>query len=215
MRVSLISTLPFRLEERKPGLIPEYYEILPAPKDGISVTGISDGHHNMLVPLSDDKTPPIRIIDLGEKIAEAIIQDYTLASLGIDYTPHEETGAIAVPGFFWVEGNIVPSIAMKVHESKIKSAINNTKRWFERLVKIADDDWQRYHQFKMITDLQRSACKYLSLEREWNFDVFKNQMSLCWSCKSSVHPEAITCSSCRAILNMEEYKKRKDSYATQ
>lgn len=213
MRVTLVSTLPFMLTERKPGLIPEYFEIPAAPRGHIALEVINDCYHLMLIPLSDEKAPPVSIPDFGEKVAQSIIQDYIQASLGADFTPLEN-GAVPIPGMFWVEGKLNKEEVLSRYSDRVKIALGNTKAWFQRLIIIADDDWKKFHQHKMITDTQRKACKYLELDREWNFDVFEQKINLCWACKTSLHPDAIVCSGCKAIINKEAFEKRKDQFVT-
>lgn len=214
MRVSLVSTLPFLLEERKPGLIPELFVVNPAPKDGISCSTIEDAHYNMLIPLGDDKSPPIKIPVLGENIAKAIIDDYIGASLAVNFTPSERNNAIAAPGMFWVEGVRIPAEVEQKFPEKVKKAKNNTIAWFMNLVTIADDDWKRLHQHKAISDLQRKACSYLGLEREWNFDIFQQNDNLCPACMTVLNPKALVCNVCKVVVNQVEFDKRKLQFAS-
>lgn len=216
-KVTLASTLPFKLREAKYGLVPSLYEV---PASTLSDKGkirpgvlhIADGYHDVLIPLSDDRAPAMRVVDTAEKIAESLINDYINANLSISWDPLDN-GAMAIPGLFFVDGKLsVEDVELRCPR-ELEASISNTKAWFERLVKLADDDWAKYHQYKMITDLQRSACKYLNLSREWNFDVFTNEQNLCWGCKSLINPQAIKCAHCGAILQVEEYEKKKALFA--
>jgi len=227
MICTVVNTLPLALYEPKYGLIPDLYQVPKAVKGDVSLLTVADGYHYELVPLASERMPPRKIVDVGEVIAQSIVQDYIGSKLGVDYTPLEN-GAIPMPGLFWVEGafqikndtnkikekreNEELKIGLKVkYADKIEQAILNTSAWFERLVKIADDDWQKYHQFRFITDDQRKACGWLGLQREWNFTVFEANNSLCWACKKIVNPSAIICQ-CGAILNMAEYEARKANF---
>lgn len=211
MQATVVNTLPFPLTEFKPGLIPDYYEIPAADKGDISTLTISDGHHLQFIPLTDDRVPPLKMIDLGEVIAESLIRDYVSGCLGVDYTPLSN-GAIPIPGLFSLRGEW-DAMKVKVQKQKeIEKSVNNTIAWFERLVIIADDDWTKYHQFRFITDTQRHACKYLGLNREWNFSAFDAKNSICWACKSSVHPKAIICNQCGCVLNEKEFEANKSRF---
>jgi len=210
---TLVSTLPFGLREYKPGLFPSIYEIPPAPRGDISVITIHDGFHLVTIPLSDEKAPPLRLTDTSEKICEGLIRDYVASavftSMGV-----RENGAAAVPGFFWKNGEWTVDEVKKKFVAEVAKAKKETANWFELVVKVADDDWQANRQYKMITEIQRAGCAYLGLKREWNFNVLENMsLPLCWSCKMQVHPEAIICSGCKAILNKTEYEKRKTEFA--
>lgn len=207
-KCTLVTVLPFALTEEKPGLIPGYYYIPPAPKNDFSILVIKDGYHNVLIPLSDDKAPPMRVTDTCDQIADSLINDYTNACLAVNYEP-EPDGSIATPGLFWLEGALAKPEILAKHQIKLTQANKNTKCWFTRLVKMADDDWAKYHQHRSISDLQRHACSFLNIQREWNFDVQTSSNILCWACKAMLHPAAIICGSCKAVINIEEYEKNK------
>lgn len=207
MKCTFVSTLPFPMTEDKPGLIPSHYLIEGVQQPGdFTITHIDDGYHNFIVPLSDEKAPPIKMIDTGEKICEGLITDYLGAQLAIS-TEKRQDGFTAIPGIFFVEGVFSKDVIKAIHRDKLRIALGNTAAWFERLVKLADDDWARYHQHKTISDVQRDACNYLGIRREWNFEVQDVLNNLCPACKSSIHPEAIICAVCKTVLNVEEFKK--------
>lgn len=211
---TVVNTLPFRLSEPKPGLVPSLYEIPAAPAKGqVGTLTVHDGYHLVVIPLTDERTPPMKVTDTSERIAQSLIDDFVSACLGVDYEVRDN-GTMAIPGLFWLKGDVSPQVVVSKHASQVESAVKNTVTWFEKLVRLADDDWAKNHMHKAITDLQRRACSYLNLEREWNFDVLKNLSTNCWSCKSVVNNEAIVCPTCRAILNAEEYKKNKERFAT-
>lgn len=212
MKVTLVSTLPFPLKEDKPGLIPATYRVPAAKHNEFSFIHISDGYHLMLVPFADEDMPPMKIPDQGEVIANAIIVDYTAACICISFDPRAN-GEQAVPGLFFVEGHLYPEDIKKRHADELAKAFLNTNFWFERLVKMADDDWAKTHQHKSIADSQRAACNYLNLQREWNFTVMDTLKNLCWACKQSVHPDAIICSNCKAVINEVAYKEAKGKFA--
>lgn len=206
--------LPFPLTEPKPGLNPSFYRIPAAADDGIGILVVEDGFHLVVIPMTDEKTPPMRVTDTSERIAQSLVDDYISGCLAISYDVDEANNAVPVPGLFWVPGEKSISQIEKEYTSKVSQAKRNTRAWFKNLVMMADDDWAKNHQYKAITDLQRFAAKYLKLEREWNYDAFKEQANLlCWSCKMSVNPQAILCSNCKAILNVAEYEKNKERFA--
>jgi hypothetical protein len=211
MKATIVSTLPFALNEFKPGLIPAVYVIDAAGHKDFSITHIHDGYHNVLIPMSEEGAPPLRVTDTGEVIARSIIIDFIGACLGISYEPiqDKETGEVlenlALPGLFYVEGVQNKNSIKANHSDKLELAFQNTTYWFERLVMMADNDWQRTHQHKVITHLQRMACKFLNLTREWNFEVMSHLENLCWACKSAVHPDALICMNCKTVVKPDEY----------
>lgn len=217
-KVTLVSTLPYKIREPKWGLIPSVYEIPAATEDkhGKMIPGlayIADGYHNVIIPLSDDKAPPMKVTDTAEIIARSLIDDYVNANLSISYDVLDN-GAVPIPGLFYVEGRKGAVEIELQFEPLLTQAKKNTLAWFERLVKLADDDWAKNKQYKMITDLQRTACTALRLQREWNFNVFEQQANLCFGCKSIINPSALVCANCGFILNPEEYSKVKHQFVT-
>ena len=211
-KCTVVSTLPFSLDEPKPGLIPDRYIVPAAAKDDISTLIINDGFHLVLIPMTDSKTPPMKVTDTAEVIAKSLIEDFTIACLGTNFVP-DHNGMVAKPGLFWVEGAKQAFQIKKDHAKELEIARNNTIAWFGNLVRMADDDWTKFHSHRMITDLQRTAARYLGMEgREWNFDAREVANNVCWACKSPINPTAIICHSCKAILNQDEYNKRKADF---
>ena len=209
-KVTLVSTLPFELNEEKSGLVPSTYKI-PAAKDGgISIIHIGDGYHYLTIPLS--VAPPMKVVTRCDKIAQCLIDDYRNASLGVTLE-YNDDGVQPIPGMFWVDEVANEVLVKAKYKDQVEKAIGNTKAWFSRLVMIADDDWQRYRQHKFISDLQRAASRYLKLEREWGKSLISNTPLVCWACKTPINVNSIVCMSCKAIINMEEYEKNKDRFA--
>lgn len=217
-KVTIVSVLPFILTERKPGQIPGYYEIARAPAKGtLGITHITDAWFPELIPFADTKAPARRIDISAEKVADGIVNDYIGSCLAVSHDIADmETGARRLPGLFWVHGIWSGSDLIKREAGKVNQATINTIAWFEALVKLADDSWQKYHQHIMITDLQRNACSYLGFkDREWNVNVVEQMAATvsCPSCFSSVNKNAIKCYNCSYILDLEKYEQNKARFA--
>lgn len=213
-KVTIVSTLPFKLTESKPGMFPSYYEIEAAPtKDTLGITHISDAFYHELMPFGDTRAPLRRVDILAERVAQGLIQDYIQASLSVQMEILDN-GSQRVPGLFWVNGVHTGGYIKSNHRDELEQCISNTVSWFEALVKLADDDWQKNRQHKMISDLQRRACTYLGLkDREWNVNILEIMSSVCWSCFTAVNPNAIKCATCSAILKEKEYEANKHRFA--
>lgn len=210
MKATVVSTLPFRSLENKPGLIPAYFEIPAAPKDGIATTTIKDGYVLLAMPLMDTA---IKSPVLGENIARSIVEDYISSSLAVSLTPDENTGIRSVPGMFWVPGDYPEKEVAIRFKDKVELALKETRLWFANLVKMADDDWQKHHLHKAISDLQRNAVNYLGWEREWNIDPLIQNQNRCWSCKNPFHAGAMVCGTCKAILDHDKWEMNKNKFA--
>lgn len=206
---TIVNLMPFDIVETKPGQFPSLYVFKKAEKGDLTVTVIGEAHFQELVPYGDAKTPPRVVEILSAKVAKSIVDDHIAANLAISYELIESPygDAQALPGIFWLEGSWDKDSVKKNHSSVIKLKEYGMKKWFGNLVKIGDDDWKRYGRHNVISDLQRSACTYLGLERPWNFDPIESEVKLCPACATTVSPFAAICQNCRCIVNQEKYAK--------
>jgi hypothetical protein len=200
---TVVSVMPIRLEEDKP-LVPSHYYIPPCkdPDNDVECLMVRRGSFRVYV---DESRPALIIPEPADVIANAICRDFKVS------ITHFEP-AIAEPGLFWVRGGYEKEEILV--EKSIRKELNQTRElqreWFKRLVKSADDDWATYKMRKTISDLQRLACKCLSLERDWDIDLEVAQsirMLPCRFCRADVHPDAVICMHCRGILHMDRFKK--------
>jgi hypothetical protein len=206
---TVVSTLPILINEIKPGLVPSTFIIEPAPKGSFSKLVVGVSYHFVLN--NDPDLPPYGIPEKSEIIAESIVTDLKGSLMGTRSTRRSD-GFTAMPGIFWIPGEPSDEVIKTKHKDILASAFGNTKAWCQELVKIADDEWNKNRQRGMITDLQRVACAYLGLEKEWDVTVLLNQSAQCWACKSSIHPDTIVCPNCKAITNKELYEKNKGQF---
>src|SRR5438132_14196669 len=83
------------------------------------------------------------------------------------------------------------------------------KNWFIKLIKLADDDWEKTRQHKFISDMQRYAAKAVGLERPWIIKPMMledNKVIKCLACQSPISPLAIVCPNCKFILDKEKFE---------
>jgi len=64
---------------------------------------------------------------------------------------------------------------------------------------IADQEWERTHNYMFITDVQRRAARWLGLEKEWSYEP--KAMAECPACGEKVKPGVAVCRSCGAVLD--------------
>lgn len=209
---TIVSVIPWNLNEEKPGQFPPTYVIAGARKKGeIGITHVNDGYYVELIPNIDEyKQREIPI--LASNITRGIVEDFIRAQLATTFDTFDtELGkAQALPGIFGVENDYDVAGIRKSFPGKLLQAELNQTVWFGRLVTIADDDWARYHRHNVISDIQRVACKWLGLEREWNFNPLeKKENTLCKGCMSAVHPNAVICAVCKTVLDEARYAKLK------
>jgi len=197
MPCTIASVLPFPVKEpNKPGLCPGEYPLGP-----------SDGKRPVLLIVKDAVRPQynedFKIIDMpvpAKTVANSVVDDYV--------TSQQLTSEEACPGLFFVDGEYSQADFEKVFADKINEALNKQDRWFKTLVKDADDWWQQHHQHRFISDLARSAARFLNYKREW-LDDSSDKTIKCPACMTYVSREAAICFACHAILNEEKYKALK------
>jgi len=200
---TVISLLPIPLRENKPGLLPPAYE-LPAvenPLEEITTLLVARARFPVYI---DEHRPSIIVPEPSDRVAEAICRDYRVS------VAYVEPG-IAEPGLFWLkdqhESKDILSGKDAIAWSELQRYRKMQLQWFKALVSEADEYWSKIRSRRTISDLQRKACKFLGLSREWNLDTeVAESMSVCKFCFAQVHPNAIVCHACRGILNMERYK---------
>lgn len=196
---TIISLLPYPVRETKPNIYPGYFQIPSAKETGVAVLPIGESVH--AIESAYKGQPNIRVVESPKVIAAAIVHDFLESQLAIEPD--------AQPGFFFVEGHYTVEEAKKTFPARIKEAEEFQKNWFVVLVRIADDDWEKTHQHKFISDIQRYAAKYLNLNREWIQVTVDNAMDVCPLCKELVRQDAIVHSICGYILKPKEYETMK------
>ena len=136
--------------------------------------------------------------------AEAVVNDFIISQIEIDAPSN------AFPGIFWLYNHLSRDQIKKEHTTKLANAIENQTRWFQRLVRRADSDWQMFHQHNVIADVQRLAARYLNLEREWVHALADMGNDRCPACSSVLmSPPPVVCPTCQCILDSERYSKLK------
>jgi hypothetical protein len=202
---TIIGALPFKIAEQKPGLFPISLFRLPPVTDDkeIKVLVVNEGFYFRYV--GDGKS--IEQYEKAEVIAQAIVNDYINSQLGIDMS-NEEQSNNAKPALIWVYGAHTEADAADLFQEEIELARHQQVNWFKRLVALADDDWNKYRQHKMISDLQRFAAQTLGYKSDWtNIQSIANQPAVCPACRSLIPAEALICNYCRTIIKPNEYAK--------
>lgn len=187
--------------ESKPGLFPGRYQVEAAPRNSIAFLTVE--HAQKKIDRFDGM-PPLVSIELSEIVAESIVRDYNEAQLGIDagggpglgYLPNEEfTSAEEI---------------IKAHPKEIGHLRMRQLNWFKNLVKIADDEWSRYHRHRNISDLQRMAAVETGQTlKEWLTLDLVETMVECPMCLDKVPERAIMCKQCGTVQPGKEEQAKK------
>jgi hypothetical protein len=195
-KATVVSIFPFDVNEEKPGVYPSRFLIPKSINDRPQTLQVADGHTFYY----DIDAKAIKVPILAESLAKSIVDDF--CSSFMSYSPE------AGPGLFWVEGSFTDKEIIEKHELKIIETRDKQVLWFERICRLADDDWSRYGVHKAISDLQRFAADYLKLDRPWSRKIEQAQMVTCPACRQVIPNDAMICHQCRTIIKPEEYKAK-------
>lgn len=196
---TVISVLPVPIDDSKPGLIPTQYALAPV-KDPMKDFSYLHVFRARFPVYLDENRPALVVPAPSDTVAESICRDYKVSMSYVE-------AGVAEPGIFWVRGlykekDIQSELAEELHEARKKQLV-----WFERLVEIADDDWNRYHIRRMITTIQKLAASTLKLDREWSLDKdIRNALAVtnCKFCRAEIHPDAVVCRYCSGVLDVKK-----------
>jgi hypothetical protein len=204
---TVVSLLPFELNEDKPHMLPSTWKIPAASEDGarLGILHVSEAYHYVPNPLIEEGKPgsSIRQVTTPAEMARSICEDYNSAHVALT-----ENGG---PALFWVAGKLKQADIEKFHKKKLEAARKKMKNWFMSLCIMADSDWERNHDMRAVSDLQRAAARHLGLNKEWvEFRV--EEMTRCPYCQTPVSPEASICANCKEVINTAKYGATKASF---
>ena len=195
---TVVSLVPVPIHEFKPGLIPEYTDIPPAKSGDFEILHVTDAAHFLYL---DHERGSRRIPEPVSEYARAICEDYIAGQLEVS---REDD---AFPGLFWVYGKLSKDVIKIQHKIELEEAIKRQIRWFERLVRKADDSWSEARRHDNIAHVMRIAARELKLEREWLIEDLKMGNQSCPACGSLLGPNLpVVCPNCRCVLDKEKFK---------
>ena len=194
-KATIVSLYPEQITEVKHGMFPSRYTIQAAEKDDFSILHVDDGFHYVIAVGIED---PIRYPVSAEEIAASIINDFCSSFLATDLD--------SKPGMFWVPGHESKTVIKAKYSKELADAVKRQDNWYRNLVSMADDTWTRTRQNRAISGLQRLAAKELGVKRDWT-SIVPEKDELCPACKVSVHPDAVICHNCKAIINPDKIKQ--------
>lgn len=204
---TVVSLLPYALIEDKPMMLPNTFAIPAASIDGkrLGILHVGEGVHYIPNPLMDEGKPgsSIRQVTIPSEMARSICEDYNCA--------HVALGEDASPGLFWVPGKLTEKQIHQFHSKRLASVRQRQKNWFHNLCIMADADWEKNHDMRAVSDLQRLAARSLGVNKAW-VEFKMEEMALCPYCHSRVSPEASICSNCREIINPSKHAALKKQF---
>ena len=200
---TIISIVPFAIAEEKPGIYPGYFVIPASTREAPEVLNVGESIYHVEV----DEGRSIVVKCSPHEIARSIVEDYVTSNLA--YSENDN----AAPGIFWKPGFYTKIEVIAKFSKEIKDIKERQWKWFIKLVRMADDDWEKTRQHKSISDMQRFACKALGQDRPWIIQpteamlMSSNQIIKCPSCMSVLQIGVVVCANCRCIIDMDKYKK--------
>jgi len=196
LKATVVSIFPLEIAEPKPGLYPGYFVIPAAPFGELSYLIVGDA-----VYYQETKNDiPTAVKVPFHTVADSIVMDFIRSHIG-------RIVEVAEPGVFWVPGAYDSQEAIRrAYPDKIALAENRQKKWFEELVKIADDTYSRTRRHTSVSTLQRIAAQYLGVARPWVLRT-NDSANTCPFCKAETPYGAVKCPNCREIIDHAAYRE--------
>lgn len=197
---TVVNISPMSLAEHKPTIEPGVF-ILPKgtyDNPSILVVGASVWWREV-----DEKQPLLEIPNSSVTVADSIVNDYMNGLM-------EYEKGISSPGLFWLPGSLTVKEIKEKHKDKLDAALTRQRKWYERLVSLADILWARSNQNPLaINDTMRTAAIELNVDKNkgWMQDFKAIQMSSCPACGAMWNPLYPICSSCKTVVDKVAYEK--------
>lgn len=190
---TLVSLFPLPIFERKP-LIPSVYQISASTQElQPEILVVHEGRFHVYL---DEYRGVMTIKTPALTIAEAIVRDF----MDSQYMAGEDARPAVwhLPGEWTID---------EVVEEETRLMIEHTRQleWFKRLIMIADDEWAKFHQHRMITEVQKIAAARLRLNREWALEYTPESNIDCPACGVLINKRVAVCHQCRCVINKELY----------
>jgi hypothetical protein len=202
LQSTVVSLVPFEINEFKPGLFPPKFEI---PKSDMVTPQVIHIGTGVFYVYLDESRGSFPVRTPSEEIARSIVEDYSSAQLSIS-----GDDPIAKPALFWLPGT-VDAMEVKVKYMGVcKTYLQYQKQWFLNMCALADDDWKRYQRHTAISDVQRTAASILGWRAEehpWMSLQVTLESERCPACQMLVSPGVVICPNCKCVLDSEKFKE--------
>lgn len=195
-KATVVSLFPLLIKEEKPGIFPGRFTIEPSNGEP-SLLVVGQSVHYVDV---GEGRPQLEIAVPAADIARSLVDDFVAAQIAVTDN--------ARPGLTWLRGEITLVELKSKHVQLLIKLRAAQKAWYLELVKMADDDWQRYHKHSVVSDLERIAARSLGyVDRDWLIVPEQLATAKCPACGTPIAETVVVCPSCRCIVRPEEYNK--------
>lgn len=201
---TVISLVPLKICEEKPGLFPPRFIIEESDTFIPQILHVYNATHYVYL---DEARGLLQVRDPSDVVAKAIVQDYCTSQLATT----DEYG----PALWWIDRHIEWDAVLKDQEKVIPIQQARQRGWFVNLAKMADDDWTRYHKHTVISDFQRKVANILDLnpeDHEWMTPLAlqEERTRPCIFCRTSMPIESVICTACGQIIDYKEKARREE-----
>jgi hypothetical protein len=194
---TIVSLFPLPVFERKP-LIPSLYQIEAAKNElDPKILVVREGFFHVYL---DEYRGMMTIRTPAITIAESVVRDFLDGQYMLSDSARPALWTL--PGEWTVEELVDdPEQAGRIHTEH-----NIQLEWFRRLIFVADDEWSKFHQHRMITETQRIAAARLKMVREWALDFKPENITDCPGCGVAINKKVAVCRECGCIINKDIYE---------
>lgn len=195
---TVVSLVPFELNEFKPGLLPARYCIPASDGREPQVLHIGTARHYVYL---DEARGNLPVRDSATEVARSIVEDYITSQLQVT--------EVARPGLFWVVGKFSAAEVKLQFKDRLIQISKGQNNWLTNICTLADDDWNKYHQHNVVSDFQRKAAQMIGWKPEqhlWMAPLTTTQGFSCPACGNLTSQATVVCLSCKCILDPEKYK---------
>ena len=194
---TVVSLVPFEINESKPGLFPSHYHIDESDTIKPKVIHVGTAAHFAYL---DETRGSLRIPAPSTTVASSVVNDFINGQLNVS----EE----CYPGLFWVPGKLTAEEVEENYESKLNEVRKCQFNWLTSMCRLADDDFTRYQKHNVVSDTQRRAAKLIGWEPKehpWMRQGREMSSVTCKGCGSVVTPGVAVCI-CGVILDKALYE---------
>lgn len=190
---TVVSMMPFEVNTAKPQVVAD---MVSSNENGAYLPAVEKGKMVTLQIRSctrpyyvDYDRGNIQIPTDPEEVARSIVQDEIRSSLYVS--------SGAQPALFYVHGLKSKEQIAREHVREVEEALKQQIAWFNRILKAADDVWQRFRQHRTLSTIHVTAAKWLNVKREWAEDAVAASNVQCDYCQSLISEKAVVCPICR------------------
>lgn len=194
---TIVSILPFSLNEEKCTIEPGKFEIPAAAKDDFQllVVGTSSWWKDI-----DPDQPLLEIMVGSMSVAKSIVMDFCNSVIGCDMGE-------AMPGLFFIPGEHKRNDVSLKYKVDLEIARRKQNNWFLNLVKMADILWSRSNgnPLSIHTDMRLAAEMLGMKDKPWMGDIRHMELIACKACGTFGKPGFPICATCGHVIDQKLY----------